>query len=459
MASPLKRKRDEPKVNGDEAQLQLQPQPQPQPNKRRKLPTLCQIWTAEDFVRPFDQSLEIFVCGKGDHGELGLGSKAVGGQSQQVSPRINESLSMKNICQVSCGKEHGIALTRSNRIITWGSNAYGQLGRDTNVPMEADDVLNPAESTPFRVDTSNLDQDVKWAQIVGSDCASFALTSDGKVFGWGTFLGQGGIIGFRYGTDADPEYVDIQKTPRQIPELVSIKKLAAGSNHVLALSKDGKVYSWGSGEHGQLGRRVDPSDDRAGLKPGVVNPMNMAGAKITKLACGSDTSFAISANGKAFSWGLNDFGQLGNPQKAIGAGVVQAAPHQILEGLHIVDIAGGQKHAICLTDNGEIHGWGRVDHQQPNVVRQSPNFMGTYKEIGRAAFTSIVSRPDHCLAITTGGNVFSWGVNHDGRTGHNLGKDTSNPAMIRNAALQAKKISFVSGGESFSIFACAHKPR
>lgn len=134
--------------------------------------------------------LEVFVFGEGSGGELGLGSEAIIGQTVDVTrPRLNPHLSAEDVgvVQVSCGGLHGIALTKDNKVLTWGVNDHGALGRDTNVQQGDDDDMNPAESIPRPVDMSTLDPNIEWAQVVGSDNASFALTKDGRVYGWGTF--------------------------------------------------------------------------------------------------------------------------------------------------------------------------------------------------------------------------------------------------------------------------------
>ncbi|KAL7619930.1 hypothetical protein AAE478_010477 [Parahypoxylon ruwenzoriense] len=189
---------------------------------------------ARGFRKAPTASLDIFVFGEGTGGELGLGSKTVNGKGKQpfevLQPRLNTLLCPKDVgvVQLSCGGLHRY---------TWGVNDNGALGRVTDIAnVEEDDELNPAESTPGVVDTSHLNPSIVWAQVVGSDSASFALTEDGKVYGWGTFRGNNGIMGFR-------ENIRIQKTPYLIPELKSITQLAAGNNHVLALDDEGKIYA------------------------------------------------------------------------------------------------------------------------------------------------------------------------------------------------------------------------
>lgn len=148
------------------------------------------------------QVMDIFVFGEGTAGELGLGSVRVDGKKpiDVKRPRINHNL--KNVVQVACGGMHVAALTKDNKILTWGVNDQGALGRDTTWDGGLRDVaddnssdgeddddtgMNPNESTPAEIDTSNIPEGTKWVQLVASDSATFALTETGQVYGWGTF--------------------------------------------------------------------------------------------------------------------------------------------------------------------------------------------------------------------------------------------------------------------------------
>jgi regulator of chromosome condensation len=82
-------------------------------------------------------------------------------------------------------------------------NDQGALGRDTNwegglVDMDkaeesgSDDddeeiEVNPKEATPSVIDLSGVEKGTVFTQVVAADSASFALTDDGFVYGWGTF--------------------------------------------------------------------------------------------------------------------------------------------------------------------------------------------------------------------------------------------------------------------------------
>jgi regulator of chromosome condensation len=145
--------------------------------------------------------LNVFVFGEGSNGELGLGS--ANGSLEVKRPRLNPLLPAETVgvVQVAVGGMHTVVLTNDNKILTWGINDQSALGRDTtwegglkdmdegdSDSEESDEIaVNPHESTPSEVDMSEVPEDTMWTQVVASDSASFALTSDGLVYGWGTF--------------------------------------------------------------------------------------------------------------------------------------------------------------------------------------------------------------------------------------------------------------------------------
>lgn len=149
---------------------------------------------------PPTERLDVFVFGSNSQAELGLGkdvdSKAV------PRPRLNHGLSADTVgvVQLATGGQHCVALTHDNKILTWGANDLFALGRDTswsgetvesNTKDDSSDSneggeLNPRETTPTPVEAA-FPYSTVFTQVAASDNASFALTSDGLVYGWGTF--------------------------------------------------------------------------------------------------------------------------------------------------------------------------------------------------------------------------------------------------------------------------------
>ena len=146
--------------------------------------------------------LQLFSFGDGSTGQLGLGTEKC---MEVKRPRFNRFLdpATVGVVGITTGGMHGAAHTHDNRILTWGVNDNGALGRNTawegnmreingNEGSESDSeasgsALNPLEATPTAIPTKSFPSNTKFVQVVASDSASFALTDQGLVYGWGTF--------------------------------------------------------------------------------------------------------------------------------------------------------------------------------------------------------------------------------------------------------------------------------
>lgn len=147
-------------------------------------------------------ALNVYVFGSGDSGVLGLGPRC--STDDVVRPRLNPNLSASSVgvVQLATGGMHCVALTNDNKILTWGVNDHGALGRDTQWSGgwkeidgkdqgedsdNSESELNPKESTPTAIDGSCFTPDTVFTQVAAGDNATFALTEEGLVYGWGTF--------------------------------------------------------------------------------------------------------------------------------------------------------------------------------------------------------------------------------------------------------------------------------
>ena len=156
------------------------------------------------------EKLHVFVCGSGESGELGLGvdKKAI----NVKRPRLNANLAADKVgvVQVATGGMHCLSLTHDNKILSWGVNDQGALGRDTTWDGGLRDVdddksdassdsgddtgLNPLEATPTAIPSEHFPDGTVITQVAAGDSCSFALTEEGKVYGWGTFRVSWSVI-------------------------------------------------------------------------------------------------------------------------------------------------------------------------------------------------------------------------------------------------------------------------
>ncbi|KAF4552511.1 Regulator of chromosome condensation (RCC1) repeat-containing protein 2 [Elsinoe fawcettii] len=419
------------------------------------------------------ERLHVYVFGDGEQGELGLGAGKGGFHVSRAKLNPILSTGSVNVVQIAAGGMHAVALTAENKILTWGVNDQGALGRNTDWEgglVDIDDnksdgsdeslevELNPRESTPTAVPTESFPEDTTFVQVAAGDSTTFALTDDGQVWGWGTFRSNEGIFGF------SPGHL-VQKEPALVAGLKNIKKVACGANHALALDASGAVYAWGSGQQNQLGRRVVERTKIQGLIP---REFGLPRRAIVDIACGEYHSFAIDNQGQVWSWGLNSYCETGIADSVSEDEAVILKPRTIegLLGRKIVCIKGGAHHSVAVTDSGECLTWGRVDGCQTGIATSELERLDVIRDqrdririLKVPTKVSAISEPvamataqsDHCMAVTKDGKVYGWGFAASKQLG--LGDEDEHPVATRinSKAINEKKISAAYAGGQFGL--------
>ncbi|KAJ5708035.1 Ran exchange factor Prp20/Pim1 [Penicillium malachiteum] len=413
--------------------------------------------------------LNVYVCGEGSSGELGLGTAK--NVIDVKRPRLNALLAADKVgvVQVAVGGMHCVALTHDNQIYTWGVNDQGALGRETNwdggykdvdaSDSDSDDEdsgLNPKESTPTAIPNNAFPEGTVFVEVAAADSSSFALTDDGLVYGWGTFRSNDGILGF------DPVN-KVQNTPVLIPDLKKIKHLTCGANHVLALNDKGSVFSWGSGQQNQLGRRIVERNKLNGLQPREFGlPKN-----IVHIGSGSYHSFAVHSTGKVYAWGLNSFGATAIREGAGDdeAAIVHPVVVKSLSDKNITQVCGGSHHSIARTASGECLVWGRLDGFQSGLKvdalsddavikdeRNRPRILIEPTTVPGINAKVVAAASDHSLAIDADGRAWSWGFSATYQTGQGTQDDIEVATIIDNTAVRGKQLNWAGAGGQFSVF-------
>lgn len=164
-----------------------------------------------------------------------------------------------------------------------------------------------------------------------------------------------------------------QFLPVALPALTrhSFVQVACGSDHVLALTTDGIVFSWGNGQQGQLGRRIIERRKINGLTPERLMLKN-----IVAIGACSYHSFAIDKRGDVWAWGLNTLNQLGvstNEDTVTMPTKVPSLSPKALGGARVIQAHGGEHHSLFLLDDGRILGAGRCDGCELGIADDHPS--------------------------------------------------------------------------------------
>jgi alpha-tubulin suppressor-like RCC1 family protein len=146
-----------------------------------------------------------------------------------------QSLSLSGIASIACGHYHALALSSRGNVYAWGSNSSGQLGcGDTQ-----------ERTSPVLVEFSDLEEGERVVQVAGGGAYSLALTSAGRVFSWGKNIS--GQLGLGTGIMSVSRPAHVAALPD------SVKMIACGEAHTLAVTRNSELFSWGNNFNNQLG--------------------------------------------------------------------------------------------------------------------------------------------------------------------------------------------------------------
>lgn len=289
------------------------------------------------------------ACGKGSYGRLGLGD------SNNCSVPKKPLFEKKYVKKISSSKGsdgHSLALTTTGEVYSWGDGDYGKLGHGTH----------STQKIPKLVKGPLVGKVVKC--VSAGYRHSAAVTEDGELYTWGD--GEFGRLGH--------DYTSSKNFPTKVQSIESVGLVACGGSHTLAVSQDGKtIWSFGGGENGKLGH----GDTNRQLKPKVIEALN--GLYIRKVACGSQSSLAVTSSGQLYAWGCGAILGCGSAEyTALRPRLVED-----LQSKRVVDIACGDSHAIALTHESEVYAWGN-------------NAMG---QCGQGHAQSPITRPKRVIGL------------------------------------------------------------
>jgi len=247
------------------------------------------------------------------------------------------------------------------------------------------------------------------------------------------------------------------ETTAGYPDGLYFKQVQGGIDHVVALGSDGKVYTAGHNDAGQLGRSVDPSliDEKFTAVPGLP-------ANIIAIAAGYKHTLALTDDGHIYAWGANFYGQIGNGNVADQFAPVlldDAVTNTSLPGGRTaVAIGAGDGHSLAIASDGTVWAWGNGQfgrlgngtndavisaldaNAQVMLGANAPLNVDT-QDGGGSIAPQIVGGYEHSLVLTKAGTVYAFGRNIDGRLG--IGGATDAEATTTKA--YATKVAMPSG--------------
>ena len=130
----------------------------------------------------------------------------------------------------------------------------------------------------------------------------------------------------------------------------SFSQITIGYAHTCAFTNEGKAYCWGWNNRGQLGNN---STTNSSIPVAVQMPAGVA--RFQSITAGGEYTCALTNEGKAYCWGLNFAGQLGN-NSTTNSSIPVAV--QMPADVSFQSIAVGYAHTCAFTNEGKAYCWG-----------------------------------------------------------------------------------------------------
>jgi len=224
-----------------------------------------------------------------------------------------------------------------------------------------------------------------------------------------------------------------------------IYKVACGRNSSFAITVHNAVYAWGNNEFSQLGLGKDA--------PKIIKqPTRIKNLPKTviDIACGSKHTLALCDSGKVYSWGDGKRGSLGQNEISIS---YEPKCIEGIEGIEgVIKIVCGAFHSIVLTKSGDIFGWGEAEAGQlgsPDFSYINIPIQIDAEALKEVKIKDVACGEAHTIVLDFSGKVYGWGLNSLGELGINESKVTT-PRHIE--ALTNVRIAKIMAGPTFSIF-------
>ena len=370
----------------------------------------------------------LFAWGCNNFGQLGLGDDS-GGQLNPAdrpcnanpaaatnrrapTPMIPLPETVSGWASIYAGRYYSLAVSYEGYLYAWGRNEATQLG-----------ILdNQHRNTPTRVPfPPGVDS---WDRVFGGDSHSMTLTSDGRLFSWGCSCS--GELGLGWGSASAPTLVPFP------PTVTGWIDIFGGHHYTLAITNDGRLFSWGLNSTGQLG--IGPPWGPGSPGSVVTTPTQVilpAGAIPAQIEGGELHTMLLTTDGRLFTWGHNNMGQLG-----LGHTIQQNFPQEVPfpPGVsYWENIFSGMRAGFALSNTGQLFAWGEngsgnlglypngrefqwgswvhVNQHSP-VAIPFPAGVDSWAQVAVAEGTG-----DHVLALTACGRLFTWGLNYCGQLG------------------------------------------
>jgi alpha-tubulin suppressor-like RCC1 family protein len=338
---------------------------------------------------------KVMTFGSNTFGQLGLPFftvSSVGGISIPT-----EVPDISNAVAISCGRNHTAILVKTGRVYLFGLNVYGQLGSSVNI------TTNNPNPTPLLLDIQNV------ALVECGGHHTVIVLHDGTTLAFGN--NQRGQLG-----NGDNTGSFINHIPQLVQGVSNPISVSCGNEFTAFLLNDGRVATCGINLRGQLGRLDNNSTSNINPIPNNIPLIT----NVKSIACGFEHLILLLNNGTLYSCGTNLYGNLGILTNS-GRITANPTPQLIPDIANVSDITCGIYHTVVLTEDQKVYTFGLNQSGQlaspTNYGNSSANSV-PYLVPNTDNIISIGAGGAHTILLQRNGQIKLFGSGQQGQLGN-----------------------------------------
>ena len=288
---------------------------------------------------------------------------------------------------------------------TWGYNAQKQLGDGTSTNR----------SSPG----TTVGGGTNWKQVAGGDMHTAAIKTDGTLWTCG-YNGTGQL-----GTGDTTSRSSFVTTAGGGTNW----KQVAAYNITAAIKTDGTLWTWGPNDSSKLGDGTATSRSSPGTTAG-------GGTNWKQVACGNNHAAAVKTDGTLWSWGANNYGEVGD-----GTGVGKSSPVTTAGGgTDWKQVACGRFHTAAVKTDGTLWTWGRNLYGALGTGTTTNRSSPATTAGGGTNWKQVAGGNEYTAAIKTDGTLWTCGYNAQGQLGDGTTTNRSSPGTTAGGGTNWKQV-------------------
>ena len=354
------------------------------------------VSAGEDHTCILDSDGEATCWGDNSVGQLGNGST----KSSMRPVAVSGNLRFKSI---SAGWDHTCGVTEDGDAYCWGRGRYGRLGNG---------------STENSMVPTKVSGGLSFASVNAGLAHTCGLTTNGDAFCWGR--GEDGILG--------RNSVERSSVPVPVSGGLTFGSINAGSATTCGIATSGDAYCWGASDFGALLGQGDKDRDRKFAPSLVAGGFDF---QPDSISVGLDHVCAITTADKAVCWGRGRYGKLGIGS-GDGLGVIEnlRTPREINGDISFSSMSTGIFQTCGIATDGKAYCWGRNGSGQlgdgTTTMRVEPAAVSVDIE-----FKEITIGNDHACGISSNDDLYCWGNGNAGKLGTRSSDNKLTPTKVK----------------------------